>query len=281
MRNEIDRVIEQGGFDRLAETLDGARATDFRYAARRLRQTGSEDGSVLDRAEAAAGRGEPSIRHLASRLVAEGYREDPTRALGILQRLADDPDWTVRDAAAEVCGRLLRRHFETVHDTLRSWRSHASPSVRRAVVIAAGRAARPSRPEWAEPLLKLVEPLLVDRDPTLRKNLGPSTIGLALLKRYPTETFEYIVNWSTSCDEQVLWNVAAALAGPAAAPLAKKALIVLRKLSLDERRYVWRAVASAMWKLGRKRPEVVRPELARWLEDERRDHVAREAMRFL
>ena len=56
---------------------------------------------------------------------------------------------------------------------------------------------------------------------------------------------------------------------------------VWQKLSLDERRYVWRAGASAMWKLGRKRPEIVRPELLRWLEDDRRVDVAREALKHL
>jgi hypothetical protein len=102
-----------------------------------------------------------------------------------------------------------------------------------------------------------------------------------LLQEYPIQTFEYLVNWSTSNDAQTLWNVAMAFSTPAAAPIAKKALIVLRKLSLDERRLVWRAVASAMWKLGRRRPDVIRPELSRWLEDERRVDVAREAVRHL
>ena len=49
----------------------------------------------------------------------------------------------------------------------------------------------------------------------------------------------------------------------------------------DERRFVWRAAASALWKLGRKRPDIIRPELARWLEDERRVNVAREAIKHL
>ena len=89
------------------------------------------------------------------------------------------------------------------------------------------------------------------------------------------------MKWSTFNDAQTLWNVAMALSAPPAVPIAKKALIVLRKLSLDERRFVWRAVASALWKLGRKRPDIVRPELARWLEDERRVDVAREAIKHL
>jgi hypothetical protein len=93
--------------------------------------------------------------------------------------------------------------------------------------------------------------------------------------------FEYLVQWSTSNEPPVLWNVAMAFSAPPAAPIAKKALIVLRKLSLDERRPVWRAVSSAMWKLGRHSPEIVRPELMRWLEDERRVEVAREALKHI
>jgi len=165
-------------------------------------------------------------------------------------------------------------------DRLRVWREEASENVRRAVVVAAGRAACPEHPEWAEPLLKLLEPLLEDRDKLVRRSLPPA-IGGSLLSSYPMTTFEYIVNWSTASDPQVLWNVAMALSTAAAAGMVKKALIVLRKLSLDERRYVWRAVASAMWKLGRKRPEIVRPELGRWLEDERRVDVAREALKHI
>jgi len=142
-------------------------------------------------------------------------------------------------------------------------------------------AGKERRLERAEPLLKLLEPLLADRAPEVRRSLGPVAIGGGLLRYYPEMTFEYLVKWSTANDEQVLWNVAMSFSGPGAVPLVKKALIVLRRLSLDERRYVWRAVASAMWKLGRKRPEIVRPELARWLEDERRVRVARAALKYL
>jgi len=166
-------------------------------------------------------------------------------------------------------------------EALYGWREHPSASVRRAVVIAAGRAARPDRLERAEPLLKLVEPLLADEDATIRRALGPSALGGSLLRHYPMDAFEYLVKWSTSNEPGVLWNVAMAFSGPPAADIARKALIVLRKLSLDERRIVWRAVSSAMWKLGRRCPEIVRPELMRWLEDDRRVEVAREALKHL
>jgi hypothetical protein len=175
----------------------------------------------------------------------------------------------------------LRDDFSRTIAVLETWHTKRSTNLYRALAIAAIRASDPMHLERAEPLLQLLEPLLCEREPIVRRNLGPSAIGAHLLAHYPSLTFEYLVKWSTSYDAQTLWNVAMALSAPPAVPITKKALIVLRKLSLDERRLVWRAVAAAMWKLGRKRPEIIRPELSRWLEDERRVNVAREAIKYL
>jgi hypothetical protein len=281
MRERIDQIIARDQLEALAEILDGANASEVQYAAHRFFQVRPSTESRIENAERLALRPEASVRHVACRLLSQTYSEDNKKSVGLLHQLAADEDSSVRDAAATVLGRLLRMDFALMVDHLRAWTTDASPNVHRAVAIAAGRAARAERPEWAEPLLKLIEPLLSHGDPLLRRNLGPSALGTSFLQHYPILAFEYLVKWSTSNDAQVLWNVAMAFSGPAAAPIAKKAVIVLRKLSLDERRFVWRAVAAAMWKLGRKRPEIVRPELLRWLDDERRIDVAREALKYL
>jgi hypothetical protein len=281
MRDRIDRIIARGKLDSLAGALDGAKVQDVRYAADRLVEAAGDAKAVLKHIRDLVAQKESASLRLACQLIPTCYQHDARAVLKLLQRLADDADWTVRDAAAETCGRLLRNDFTEMLGSLREWREHASVNVRRAVVIAATRAARPDRVERAEPLLKLLEPLLSDEDATIRRNLGPSALGGSLLRSYPMTAFEYLVQWSTSNEPPVLWNVAMAFSAPPAAPIAKKALIVLRKLSLDERRPVWRAVSSAMWKLGRRCPEIVRPELMRWLEDERRVDVAREALKHL
>jgi hypothetical protein len=281
MRDEIDRVIADGQLAALAELLNGAKASDVQYAARRFSQAHPVEESPVEHAERLAERPETAVRQIACQLLSTAYDTDSARSVELLGRLVNDEDWTVRDAAATVSGRLLRKDFPFVLQRLHKWREDSSACVRRAVVVAAARAAHPRRLEWAEPLLKLIEPLLSDRDPLVRRNLGPSALATSLLQHYPIMTFEYLVKWSTSSDSQVLWNVAMAFSGSAAASIVKKAIIVLRKLSLDERRYVWRAAASATWKLGRRRPEIVRPELMRWLEDDRRIDVAREALKHL
>lgn len=281
MREAIDRAIESGRLEGLVGLLEGARTPEVRYAVKQIVHLNGEEESILEHAQRWAKRPEPAARHLACGLLVESYKTDPSETIALLLELADDDDWTVREAAATTCGKILREDFTKGLDVLYEWRGHPSENVRRAVLIAATKAAQTRRREWGEPLLKLVEPLLSDRRPTLRRTLGPLVLGGVLLRYYTDITFEYLVKWSTSADEQVLWNVAMAFSGAGGPLVVKKALIILRKLSLDERRYVWRAVSSAMWKLGRKKPEIVRPELSRWLEDERRVTVAREAMKHL
>jgi len=52
-------------------------------------------------------------------------------------------------------------------------------------------------------------------------------------------------------------------------------------LADDQRRTVWRAVASAARALGKERPEVVIPELKRWLGDTSRREAAEVALKHL
>ena len=281
MREAIDQIIGAHELEKLPSVLQGAGMPEVHYAVKQIARMRADDQPLLPVAQRFASCKEAESRHVACGLIAEGYRQDPEKSIELLYGLVDDPDWTVRESAGDACGKALRNDFSKMSEVLREWRSDRSENVRRAVLIAVIKAAQSQTPGWGEPLLKLIEPLLSDRAKVVRRNLGSFAVGSAMLRYYPTITFEYLVKWSTNTDEQTLWNVAMAFSASAAPPLVKRALIVLRKLSLDERRYVWRAVAAAMWKLGRKKPEVIRPELSRWLEDERRVHVAREALRYL
>ena len=282
MRDQIDKLIGKGRHSGLSKLLDGVDVRTTRYAAQQLAVALQEDDEdLLEAIEGLLAKPSTGSQHLACQLIPYAYKKKRKKAMGFLPQLIESKDWTIRDAACEVTGRLLRDDFSRTIGILETWRSQGSINLYRALAIAAIRAANPMHLERAEPLLNLLEPLLIEREPIVRRNLGPSAIGAHLLAHYPSQTFEYLAKWSTSYDAQTLWNVAMAFSAPPAVPIAKKALIVLRKLSLDERRLVWRAVASALWKLGRKRPDLIRPELTRWLEDERRVDVAREAIKYL
>lgn len=219
-------------------------------------------------------------RRVACELAVALADDDPRSAMMALETLVDDAERTVRAAASGAAARIAGMHFEHTIDLLAAWRDAGSADVRRAAAGAAAHSAEPHRPERAPHLVRFAKPFLGDADPSVRRAVTGSTLP-ALLRAYPEAAFEALVECSTASDPRVLRDVALAFASPAAAPLAKRALIVLRKLALDERRVVWRAAAAATWHLGRQRPDIVRPELDRWLEDEARAKVAREALKYL
>ena len=198
-----------------------------------------------------------------------------------LKKLILDGDASVQRAACRALGTFFYQHFAEVYPHLRRWAEEEDPALRRAVAFAVMEAIHPFRFDLAEHFLKLIELLLPDKTPQIRWAVGPKAIAEGLLPAYPDDTFEYLTKWSTVHDEQVLWNVAMGLSGAAAIRRTAKALIILRRLALDERRYVWRAVASAMWRLGRKDPAPVLAELRRWLSEDDRAHVARVALKHI
>ncbi|MCX7750083.1 MAG: HEAT repeat domain-containing protein [Candidatus Bipolaricaulota bacterium] len=212
-------------------------------------------------------------RRLAAALL--GRSPQPAAALEVLAKLAADEDRHVRDGAARAAGELLTRHFADAYPLLGAWRGSEDPLLRRAVAVAVGVAADPLHLERAEPLLRLLGPLLPDRAPEVRGAVEEA-LG-TFFSAYPDDTFEHLVAWSASHDEGVLRHVATAL-GAAPAPLLRRALIVLRRVALSEARSVRRAAVRSLVRLAQVSPDPVAEELRRWLPDEERAPLAREAL---
>ncbi len=251
-----------------------------RGAARAARQARAEGRTPVDVARHLARRRSADERRVACELAAVGAADDPREAMSVLEALVADSDRAVRTTATAAVSRVARLQFERVLESLVAWRDADSPPLRRAAALAVARSAESHRLERAPHVARFVRPLLGDAEPAVRRVVTASLVP-AFLRAYPETAFETLVESSTSNDPRVLRDVAMAFSSPAAGPLVKRALIVLRKLALDERHAIWRAVAASMWRLGRQRPDVVRPELDRWLDDEARAKPAREALKRL
>lgn len=213
-------------------------------------------------------------RRLAATLL--GCCPRPEDALGLLRRLAADGDRYTREAAIQAGGNLLARHFDEVYPLLGAWRTDPSSLVRRAVALIAAGAADPVRLDRVDSLTRLLSPLLADRAVEVRTGVATALVD-AFFPAYPGDVFEQLTYWSASHDEQVLWHVATALGG-APPELARRGLIVLRRVALSEKRYVRAAVARALARLAATSPDAVEAELRRWLEDDERLPIAREAL---
>jgi len=214
-------------------------------------------------------------------MLSDVYDQKPKTVLQLLQRHANSDNWVVREYAGTCAGRMLDQHFAEVYPVMQAWSQHQSENVRRVVVIATMEAAKANHPQRGAKLLKLLDPLMRDEARYVRVNLGPFAISLALLKNYPDLTLKWLRKHARSQNEFARWNVAMVWSAVGGRKYAEQGMEILTDLAADERRFVWRAVASAAAKLGKARPEVVNPILKQWRADPVRRQVAEVVSRYL
>jgi 3-methyladenine DNA glycosylase AlkC len=213
-------------------------------------------------------------------LLSDVYSQKPKVVLQLLQRHADSSNWAVREYAGTCAGRLLDQHFAEVYPVMQDWTKHKSENVRRLVVIATMEAAKANHPKRGTKLLKLLDPLMSDESRYVRVNLGPFAVSLALLKNYPDLTLKWLRKHARRKNEFARWNVAMVWSAVGGRKYAAEGMQLLDQLAADERRFVWRAVASAAVKLGKARPEVVKPIVQQWRTDPQRKQVAAVVYRY-
>jgi HEAT repeat protein len=214
----------------------------------------------------------PTARQVACLLLARRYPDDPSGVLNSAEVLAEDPHWEVREAAGGLLGTLLDRDFERVRGRLEDLRSSRSENLRRAVIIAVKYAARRDRPERVTDLLLLLEPLLSDAEPSVRRNLGQSAIGDGLLRVDPKETLKWLQEWSRDRDQIVRWNVAMAFSSAIGSFHWPAARSILERLAKGPEPLVRNAVAKAMRRCRQRFTDDVEETRLRWLKD--RDRAA-------
>jgi len=277
----IDQVASSGKLDDFIiawNMIEKPDAAVYLEVLKRIRKRLNED-TIFDWAKGLTQRNEASCRSLACFLLSIG---NPFKryegVVSLLLELADDSSWETRESAASCLADVLHKNFEEFYPAMAGWVRHLSENVRRAVVVAAKKVGQKRVPGRGELLLQLIEPLLMDTSVYVRKNLGAFAIGDGLLRAYPELTLAYVKKWSLSDDEQVLWNVAMVFSSAEAVKHRKEALPILRRLACDRRRFVWRAAASALRNLVRRRPEEVACAIEDWDECERLRIVKRIAL---
>ncbi len=226
-------------------------------------------------------RSEYNAHEVGLLLLPDCYARDSKFAQKQLLCHADSPNWEVREYAGGISGIILAKHFDEFYPVLKVWSKHKSENVRRAVVVAAMEAAKARHPKRGAKLLALLDPLMRDHARYVRVNLGQFAISLALLKNYPALTLQWLGKHTRRKDQYARWNVAMVWSAVGGRAYAKEGVRLLHQLASDERRFVWRAVASAAVKLGKAKPEVVKTVLKKWRSDPKRQHVAEVVDRYL
>jgi 3-methyladenine DNA glycosylase AlkC len=258
-----------------------AKVPDMLLAARLIRSHPASPKERFRRVKQLLTQSDYNGHALGLVMLSDVYDQKPQTVRQLLQRHAQSANWAVREYAGTCAGRILDQHFAEVYPVMQTWTQHKSENVRRAVVIAVMEAAKANHPKRGAQLLKLLDPLMRDESRYVRVNLGPFAISLALLKNYPDLTLKWLRKHARSRNEFARWNVAMVWSAVGGRKYAAEGMTLLTELAVDERRFVWRAVASASAKLGRACPEVVMPIVKRWRADPQRRQVAEVVSRYL
>jgi hypothetical protein len=276
LHSRLDRVLTSDLPDGLVTTLvvAGRRKTDaeskalmdyaFRLLRARLASAPARRKLWLWTRHCAA-RPEIEARQMACALLDAFWKDHRKDVERLLLNLARDENREVRLFAASTMARVIRASFKANLRYLRAWSRHPDPSVRRQVIIATVAVADERHADWGRPLLDLLEPHLSDRDPYIRRNLGPFALGQGMLRVYPEASIERFGKWLGSTDEIVRWNIAMAFTGPIAGLQWEGALEILRVLAADPRRFVGGAAAMALKNLLQLRPQPIEPVLQEWM----------------
>ncbi len=289
LERQIAAALKNDDLDALVAALDArgsghaatgadpgtARTADKRLAAKLLRAHCADRLRDLSGwCKQLLGRSEYNAHEVGLILLPDVYTLHPIYAQRQLVAHADSSNWEVREHAGSAAGRILEKHFDEFYPALKKWTRHASENVRRAVVIATMEASDAKWPERGPKLLRLLDPLMADPARYVRVNLGPFAISLSLLKNYPDLTLKWLNAHSRKKDENARWNVAMVWSAVGGRKYAEEGARILHRLAADERRFVWRAAASAAVKLGRARPDVVKSLVRKWRADPKRKHAA-------
>ena len=141
--------------------------------------------------------------HLAPRLV------DTKRELvfKVVERLATDEDWELREEAATVIKEIKRKvGFGELCPKLKEW-VEKGPYLARAVSVGMIQKFR-EEGDWLEEILDLFEKIMQYDDGYVKKNCGPFGLA-AIFRRYPEKVEEKLLEWLDKYQNQptVWWNV--------------------------------------------------------------------------
>lgn len=208
------------------------------------------------------------------------YTIHKSYVLDVLIKLSDDEDWGVRESAAWLVYHFLKNYYEDFKPFLEKMVESESPNVRRAAAVGIMRFAKHRIPGKGKELLKIIEPLLYDRDNYVKRNLGAFVIGDGFIRYYTKETIDWLKKWMINNDEQVRWNIAKVFTTAEAINHFNVAVEILEYLTKDKRKYIRQAVVSALKNLMKRKTNEMLRMLNEWRNDVNKKEIVEEMFNY-
>ncbi len=196
---------------------------------------------------------EPAAKEIGVSLIWRGFRHSPEKVKKQLLKIADDPNWEVREYAGTAFASVLKENEKLFFQML-VWTKHLSENVRRAVVFSA---IGLRNEECIKKAFAIFEPLLYDNSRYIKKNLGPFILGCYFGNAFPEQVFDQLKKWSEIKNEHVRWNIINSFNNSFGNKHPDKALEIISLFVNDENKTVRRAVKSTLNHLSKRHKDKV------------------------
>lgn len=265
-RKEIVKLIEEKKYSGIIFILEEiktghagtAKTKDKRFVIREIVKriidtSGDREKDFFSAGSFFCSRTEDVSKEIGVSLIWRGYKFNKEKVKEYLLRIADDPNWEVREYAANAFADTLYHNPDFYKDIMK-WTKHHSENVRRAVVFSA-LALREK--EHLHKAFSIFEPLLFDSSKYVRKNLGPFILGSYFGNKFPEETIRQLKKWSKIRDENLRWNVIMSFNNSFGNKYPEEALDVLKSFAGDVDLTVKRALKSTLNHLSKRHKKLV------------------------
>lgn len=191
---------------------------------------------------------EPAAKEIGVTIIRHGYEHSPAKVKMQLLKIADDPNWEVREYAGTAFAEVLKLNKE-LYDQMLKWTRHPSENVRRAVVFSAIGLRNEIDFKKA---FEIFKPLMYDSSSYVKKNLGPFILGSYFGNAFPQQVLKQLKKWSKIKDEHVRWNIIMSFNNSFGNKFPDEALDVISLLLDNETKTVRRAVRSTLNHLSKR-----------------------------
>lgn len=258
--NKVRSYVRKESFYRLIRYLEmfkrASRVTpsnENKHSVLSVMYSMLDDKSIMNAADCFFSICSPTSLELSAHLYSKVYFHNREKVNRKLLVIADHENWEVREWAAGACAHVLKTNFFDYIKFLEAdWVNSDSENIRRTVVVALKYVSKDKKKAYESKIFKIIDVLLKDNSPYVKKNLGAFAIGDGLLKYYPETTIKKIKEWTLSENEQVRWNVAKIFSSAEGMKYQEIGKTILYSYLDDENYKVRRAAESILKKWEKK-----------------------------
>ncbi len=205
-----------------------------------------------------SGRKQWFFRFIAGKYLGRFYIQEPVKVMMLLEELAVDPVWQVREGAAWGIATLWDLKDDSVLDCYSRWLGDEREYLRATAALSLVPVIKKGDSALLPLLIPLLDRLVIDESKVVRRLIGTQIVGKVLAETFPETAYECLQRWLALPNAVTQWQIARAVLGPLAENFPGGIMEILRSIQYQDQPLTRRALFSALKRLSHStNPELV------------------------